>query len=1016
MTSGPGTHTVELDWGEDRTGVNFGNREYNAPPTLDALSAMALPPQSPEQTVALTGITAGPGESQLLQVTASSDNTAFIPDPTVSYLSPNESGSLSFTPVAGQAGTATITVLVTDAGLDNDFATTEDNESFSRSFTVTVAEPTIIDNTDSEFSASNEWYTDGPTGYGENSSHWTYSQVLDNNRAEAVWQTNVQGTFEVFATWVGGAEYAEDASYEIWDGDELLGSVMVDQSQDPAADYESDGANFQALGESWTITEGPIRVVLSNVISVYGKRIMADAVRIAPENNNGAPSFDDQAFTLAENSSEGTAVGTLAATDPEGHALSYSIPVNIDPDGDGTAAFRIEGDRLLVNDSGDLDYETGPQLVITAEASDGSLSDSAQVTVNLTDVNDAPVVTHPGNQSAAEGDAVSLQLLGSDPDGDALLWTATGLPTGLSLDVASGLVSGTLSYDDAGSYSVQISASDGSLSGSTSFAWTVTNTNRAPDLASPGNQNHAEGDAISLQLTGSDPDGDSLTWTAWGLPTGLSLDATSGLIFGTLGFDAAGYYNVQISATDGSLSGSTTFAWAVTNTNRAPVMTDPGNQTHSEGDAVSLQLVGSDPDGDSLTWNASGLPTGLSLDAASGLITGTLGFDAAGSHAATVSVSDGSLSASTSFTWTITNTNRAPVVSSPGNQSDAEGDTVSLQVVGSDPDGDALTWNGSGLPTGLSLDTASGLISGTLGFDAAGSHTATVSVSDGSLSGTTSFAWTVTNTNRAPAITSSATATVAENTTSVLTLAATDPDTEDSLTFAITGGADAARFAIETELVALRFISPPDFETPDSAAGTNLYELEVTVSDEGGLTDLQNITVTVTNVDEIPLITLLGDAVVNLEVDPGGTYSDAGTTAWDPEDGDLSQAVEVGGQIVDLSLPGTYRITYDCEDLTGNAAVQVTRTVNVVAANAAPSLPTRRSRSPRTAVMAPSLARLWRPMPMARAPPKHPWFSGWIQGAFIVPIVTAQISHRFTMRRMVISPGLKRIPLLSIFT
>ena len=194
----------------------------------------------------------------------------------------------------------------------------------------------------------------------------------------------------------------------------------------------------------------------------------------------------------------------------------------------------------------------------------------------------------------------------------------------------------------------------------------------------------------------------------------------------------------------------------------------------------------------------------------------------------------------------------------------------------------------------------------------------------------------VTNTNRLPVITSSATATVAENTTSALTLAATDPDTEDSLTFAITGGADAARFAIETELVALRFISPPDFETPGSAAGTNLYELEVTVSDEGGLADLQNITVTVTNVDEIPLITLLGDAVVNLEVDPGGTYSDAGTTAWDPEDGDLSQAVEVGGQVVDLAQAGSYTVSYNVSDNAGNAAVQVTRTVNVVSPNAAP--------------------------------------------------------------------------------
>ena len=52
-------------------------------------------------------------------------------------------------------------------------------------------------------------------------------------------------------------------------------------------------------------------------------------------------------------------VGTLAATDPEGDPLSYSIAAGTDPDGDGTAAFRIEGDQLLVNDSGDLDYETG---------------------------------------------------------------------------------------------------------------------------------------------------------------------------------------------------------------------------------------------------------------------------------------------------------------------------------------------------------------------------------------------------------------------------------------------------------------------------------------------------------------------------------------------------------------------------------------------------------------------------------------------------------------------------------
>ena len=66
------------------------------------------------QTVSLAGITAGPGETQQLQVTAASDNTALIPNPTVSYASPNATGSLSYQPVASQHGMAHVTVTVRD--------------------------------------------------------------------------------------------------------------------------------------------------------------------------------------------------------------------------------------------------------------------------------------------------------------------------------------------------------------------------------------------------------------------------------------------------------------------------------------------------------------------------------------------------------------------------------------------------------------------------------------------------------------------------------------------------------------------------------------------------------------------------------------------------------------------------------------------------------------------------------------------------------------------------------------
>ena len=109
------------------------------PPTLDPIAdPAAIPEDSGQQTVNLTGITAGPAETQPLQVTALSNNLALIPNPTVTYTSPNTTGSLAYTPVADASGTAIVTVTVTDGGLDGNLATPGDNATFSRQFTVTV--------------------------------------------------------------------------------------------------------------------------------------------------------------------------------------------------------------------------------------------------------------------------------------------------------------------------------------------------------------------------------------------------------------------------------------------------------------------------------------------------------------------------------------------------------------------------------------------------------------------------------------------------------------------------------------------------------------------------------------------------------------------------------------------------------------------------------------------------------------------------------------------------------------
>ena len=98
--------------------------------------------------------------------------------------------------------------------------------------------------------------------------------------------------------------------------------------------------------------------------------------------------------------------------------------------------------------------------------------------------------------------------------------------------------------------------------------------------------------------------------------------------------------------------------------NSPPTLARPANQTSSENSSVSLQLVGSDPDGDTLTYSATGLPPSLSLNAATGLISGTLPFGSAATYAVTATVSDGSQTSSASFTWTVTSSNQGPTITS----------------------------------------------------------------------------------------------------------------------------------------------------------------------------------------------------------------------------------------------------------------------------------------------------------------------------------------------------------------
>src|SRR5207244_2405418 len=126
------------------------------------------------------------------------------------------------------------------------------------------------------------------------------------------------------------------------------------------------------------------------------------------------------------------------------------------------------------------------------------------------------------------------------------------------------------------------------------------------------------------------------------------------------------------------------------------------------------------------------------------------------------------------------------------------------------------------------------------------------------------IAVTVTNVNDAPVITSNgggstATVNAAENQTTVTTVVATDADLPaQTLTYTISGGADAAKFTINPSTGVLTFVTAPDFEVPTDTVTNNVYGVTLQLSAFPTRRSSDLIAVTVTNVNDAPVITSNG--------------------------------------------------------------------------------------------------------------------------------------------------------------
>ncbi len=509
--------------------------------------------------------------------------------------------------------------------------------------------------------------------------------------------------------------------------------------------------------------------------------------------NDNAPAIADATAAIDENSANATAVTNVSDSftgtdfDRDGEAITYSITA-----GNTGGAFSINASTgaITVANSTALDFETSPSFTLTVTASDGTLSDTAAITVNLNNLNDnAPNIIdatvaideNSGNATAVANVSDSFTGTDFDRDGAAITYSITSGNTGgaFAINAATGAItvanSAALDFETTPSFTLTVTASDGTLSDTAAITVNLNNLNdNAPNITDATvaiDENSANTTAVtnvSDSFTGTDFDRDAqaITYSITAGNTGgaFAINAATGAITvansGALDFETTPSFTLTVTASDGSLSDTAAITVNLNNLNDnapniidATVAIDENSANATAVTNVSDSFTGTDldRDGEAITYSITAGNTGgaFAIDAATGAITvansAALDFETTPSFTLTVTASDGSLSDTAAITVNLNNLNdNAPnivdaTVAIDENSANATAVlNVSDSFTGTDFDrdgtGDHLQHHAAGNTGGaFAIDAATGAItvanSAALDFETTPSFTLTVTAS-----------------------------------------------------------------------------------------------------------------------------------------------------------------------------------------------------------------------------------------------------------------------------------------------
>jgi hypothetical protein len=282
----------------------------------------------------------------------------------------------------------------------------------------------------------------------------------------------------------------------------------------------------------------------------------------------------------------------------------------------------------------------------------------------------------------------------------------------------------------------------------------VANPNRPPLLRPIGSQTVAEDHSMTFEIAASDPEAprDTVTVSVSNLPSWATFNPRTMKVSGvpppseaSLRRPATAYSNVLVEACDPEpLCTRESLVITVTDVNRPPAMTGPGDRTLKEGQQLSFGLVRSDPDGDTLTCLAEKVPKWLVFDDVRCAFDGTPDFEIANLKEPVTAypttrfaVCDpGGLCAKASMTITVRNVDTSPHLDPIGPQAIEEGRLLVVKIRAFDANADLLMLNADPVPEGAQFvdnKDGTGQLTWTPRLDQGGSYEVRITATDGEL-------------------------------------------------------------------------------------------------------------------------------------------------------------------------------------------------------------------------------------------------------------------------------------------